>query len=136
MRIPLLVSPSLGIEADRLVRLQDLGGLILRAAGIEPQETDNLLEEDELFLTELFYQTYRRGRFKSTRARKTGVTTLFDLVEDPGETRDVAAEHPRVVMAHEKRIEEVAAKLATYEPMPEALTVADLEALRALGYAK
>jgi len=38
---------------------------------------------------------------------------LFDLVEDPGETRDVAAAHPDVVAEHRRRLAELTRALAT-----------------------
>ena len=59
-------------------------------------------------------QAIRKGRWKARRARPDRPWTLHDLVEDPTETRDVAAEHPDVL----REIERIAASART-NPRPQ-----------------
>jgi arylsulfatase A-like enzyme len=42
---------------------------------------------------------WQRGDWKIHRPRTDAPLALFDLVQDPGETRDLAAEHPARVDA-------------------------------------
>ena len=46
-----------------------------------------------------FQQAIRRGPWKAVRPGPDAAIRLFDLGDDPGETRDVAAEHPEVAAA-------------------------------------
>jgi arylsulfatase A-like enzyme len=133
LRVPLIVAPPPGGDPARLVRTQDLHGLIREIAGLRAAPPADLAP-DEVFLTEQLYQTYRRGAFKSTFARDAGRMALFDLERDPGETRDVAAEHPEQVAAHRARIAELTRALGTRQGEDAALAPADAERLRALGY--
>jgi hypothetical protein len=133
------VSPAIFDAPERFVRSQDIAALVLAAAGVVPRDDEPAASgpaADELFLSELHYQTYRRGRFKSTRKRSDERAVLFDLEADPGETRDVAAEHPAVVERHARRVEALAELLASEAVIPDELSGDDLEALRALGYAE
>ncbi len=50
-----------------------------------------------------FHQAVRMGRWKGVRHGANGPVELYDLSEDIGETRNIAAEHPDVV----RRIEEI-----------------------------
>jgi len=91
----------------------------------------------DTFLAEQYYQTYRRGRWKSTWARNEGPMALFDLHEDPGEKRDVAASHPDIVQRHRDRIAELTQSLATSvseDDLDAKLTQDEEDRLRALGY--
>jgi arylsulfatase A-like enzyme len=67
---------------------------------------------EEVFLGENNFQTYRNGRWKSTRSREDGILALFDLETDPGETVDVVAQHPEIAAEHERRLDEIATQLA------------------------
>jgi len=137
LRVPLLARPSLPADPSQLIRTQDIAALILRAAGIDAGGAPADLEPDELFLGERHYQTYRRGRFKSMRARAGGPTLLFDIEADPGERRDVAAQHPDVVARHLRRVGELTRALANDAPgVRTQLTEGERAALRALGYAR
>jgi len=62
---------------------------------------------------------------------------LFDLHEDAGEKRDVAASHPDIVRQHRDRIAELTQSLATAtreNPIDTTLTPDEENRLRALGY--
>jgi hypothetical protein len=133
LRVPLIVSPAPTADATQLVRSQDLRGLIRGLAGL-PALPDQDVDADEILLTEQFYQTYRRGSWKSTWARDGSRTALFDLESDPGETRDVAGEHPELVRKHRARLDELTRALGTRQGEDATLSEDDAERLRALGY--
>ncbi len=59
---------------------------------------------------------------------------LFDLKEDPGETRNVANEHPEVVERHRARIAGLTISLGTQHGANAELSADDERRLRALGY--
>jgi arylsulfatase A-like enzyme len=133
LRVPLLVWPATARDPDGLVRTQDLRGLIREIAGLAPEPPQDL-QPDEVFLTEQAWQTYRRGRWKSTGSRDGRQAALFDLQADPGETRDVSAEHPEIVAAHRRRVVELTRSLGTRRGENAKLSSEDAERLRALGY--
>jgi arylsulfatase A-like enzyme len=133
LRVPLIVSPAPPGDPTRLVRSQDLRGLIQQLAGI-PAAPDEDIHPDEIFLTEQFYQTYRRAGWKSTWARDGSQSALFHLESDPGETRNVADEHPEVVRQHRARVDELTRTLGTRLGIDAELSADDAERLRALGY--
>ena len=134
LRIPLIARPGLGRNPAAPIRSQDIGRMILRAAGADLAASDAMLDPDELFIGEASFATYRRGRFKSMRARRESPTYLFDLERDPGETRDVAAAHPDVVAAHDARVAELVDELGSSNAAGARIDEADRKALRALGY--
>ena len=90
LQVPLIVSAPTERDGAVLIRSQDVKGLIEELAGLEP-ETASELEPDELLTTERFYQTYRKGQWKSIWRRGRDDVLLFDLAADPGEQRDLAA---------------------------------------------
>ena len=67
---------------------------------------------------DLYYGIARAAR---ARKRSDPRTVLFDLEADPGETRDVAAQHPEVVARHDRRVAALAEGLAS-----EAVIAAEL----------
>lgn len=135
LRVPLIVSPPLAEDASRFLRSEDVFDLIRHLA--RPVEAEaGELGPDELFLSEQFYQTLRKGGWKATRRREDGTLYLFDLHNDPGETRDVADAFPIVARNHARRIDELADRLAARGDQPARLSPADQERLRALGYAR
>ena len=139
LRIPLIISPPIDEDASRFLRSEDLFDLILGLAKAPKQTPDQVeeLESDELYLSEVRFQTYRRGRWKTIRSRFDEKLWLLDLQEDPGEGKDVAAEHPEIVTSHAHRIEALAAELSASEAdRADALSPEDLKRLRALGYAE
>jgi len=90
---------------------------------------------------ELFWHSIRSARWLYVEDHKRGRHWLYDTVADPGETTDVATEHPEVVagLARElrQRIEADAALRARLGVQVESsdLSAEDLEELRRLGYA-
>ena len=119
-----------------LVRTQDMRSMIREIAGLAPTVPADIAK-DEIFLAEQYYQTYRRGRWKSTWARHEEQMTLFDLRDDPGEKRNVAAFHPDIVLRHRDCIASLTASLAASVDDDETdarLTQEEEDRLRALGY--
>lgn len=131
--VPLIIAPPTPEDATRLVRSEDIRGLVRRLVGLEDHHASDL-ETDELFVTEQFYQTYRRGRWKSMWARGDDRMVLFDLHDDPGETRDVAGGNPAVVARHRTRVEVLTAQLGTQQGIDAQRSRDDEDRLRSLGY--
>jgi len=85
-------------------------------------------------------QGVRRGSWKLIHDQESGVSRLFDLDADPGETLDLAVDEPeRVAELEQLRAEWSARNLKLRElytaEEPE-LTPAEIEQLRALGYTR
>ena len=133
LRIPLIVVPPLGEDGSRLLRTQDFFGLLHRIAGLEPPPPADT-SPDEIFVSELFYRTYRQGRWKSALRRSDGKAFLYDLESDPEERHNVAAERPLRVLAHRNRSNELTDALASDAAPVEELSESDRARLRALGY--
>jgi arylsulfatase A-like enzyme len=132
LRIPLIIAPSFFENVTRTVRSQDLRNMVREIAGIEPVSVSG--QADELYLGERYFQTYRKGRWKSSWHRSGRDAYLFDLEADPGEKRDVSAEYAEVMEEHRLRIDSLAGELHTREGSDSEQTEADRERLRALGY--
>lgn len=136
LRLPLVVAPAPSEGDDSWLRGQEVFDLVRRIAGLRVASGVAELEPDEQFLSEIGWQTYRRGRWKSTFSRDSDEHALFDLATDPGETADVAAEHPGILEAHRRRIATLSQQLAAPDAPESRLTDEDRERLRALGYAE
>jgi arylsulfatase A-like enzyme len=102
-----------------------------------PRRADPQMQSDRR------YRLLREGSLKLVESSK-GEALLYDLVADPGETRDLAAERPADLARLRARMEAVRASLglpaldaplAVGEAAPE-LDEATREQLRALGYAE
>lgn len=136
LHVPLIVSPALpGRDTNALLRSDDMHRLILETAGIET-ENPGELEDGEIFVSEQWFQTYRKGRFKSYRRRDSDRIFLVDLEADPGENRDVSEQYPEVVKAHDQRMRELSENLRTEQSTPSSLSEEDARRLEALGYLK
>jgi arylsulfatase A-like enzyme len=133
VQVPLVVAPDRARAREGALRTQDLFALIAGIAGVEAAAPEEL-GPGELFLSEVEYQTFRKGDWKSLRRRRDGRTFLFDLAADPGETRDVAAAHPEVVAAHRERVAALARSLAAARAPRDELGTEERARLRALGY--
>ena len=132
LAVPLIVWPRIDADRDRFMRSDDTSRLIRALARLDGEVRPDL-ESDELFLTEQLFRTYRRGRWKSVWKREQNRAVLFDLESDAREERDVAAEHPDQIAAHQRRIDELSRRLGG-DSSSTAPTAEDLERLRALGY--
>ena len=134
--IPLVMAGAESVEIPDFTRSEDLYHVLLALAGA-PTAPRRDLAPGEIFLTELRYQTYQRGRFKSLW-RRDGKLWLLDLEADPGETLDVSARHPQVVETHRQRVEELTRALAatSYRAGTTQMSEEWLNRLRALGYAE
>jgi arylsulfatase A-like enzyme len=133
LEVPLIVWPDMPADTERLMRSEDVFRLIARIAGV-PEGPPSELGDDELFLTERLFRTYRRGRWKSIWPRAGGEPTLFDLEADPFEEQDVAAEHQDVVAAHRQRVAELSRRLAAPPTAARELTLDERGRMRAIGY--
>ena len=132
LQIPLITSRPIHSASDSFLRSQDLFDLLLSASGKSPGTPE--IAAEELFLSESRHQTYREGRWKSTRPREGGALILFDLEGDPGETLDVADQYPEIVARHGRRLDELSSDLATGAKVAPGLRPYDEERLRRLGY--
>jgi arylsulfatase A-like enzyme len=109
-------------------------GLTRDLGDAHPQVRERLLAADRLWTPgELRERTARTADWKLVeypRLEGGWRRALYALADDPGETRDVAAQNPQVVERLAAQLERWA---ATPLPAP-GLSDSDLEALRALGY--
>lgn len=134
LRTPLIVSPARFTTPAAPVRSEDLHRMLLELAGVSDSPPSDLAR-DELLVTEMHWQTYRQGRWKSTWSRHDDRRLLFDLVADPQEQHDLAAEQPEVLERHGRRIAALASRLAASNGLPAGpLRAAERQRLRVLGY--
>jgi arylsulfatase A-like enzyme len=132
LHIPLIVAPPVFEDTSRFLRTQDLYGLVQQIAGIAPPPARDTAAE-ELFVGELKYRTYRKGRWKSAVRRADGRAFLFDLEADPDEQTDLSERNPLVLLSHRNRINALTRELAARAQKAE-LSEEDRERLRVLGY--
>lgn len=133
LKVPLIVTPSIGADTTALIRTQDLRGMIRKIAGIGPDLTSDL-EPTELFISEQHYQNYRKGRWKSIWKRSGGKPMLFDLVADPRERVNLSRRRNDILLQHRSRIDELSRAMASDASLAQDLSQQDLDRLRALGY--
>jgi arylsulfatase A-like enzyme len=112
MRVPLVVAaPGLiaePVRVGRVASLVDLTPTILDLLGLRvsrDHQGRSLLEPDggmALFCTDyaLGLIGLRDGRWKFIHELESGRSQLYDLASDPGEGRDLAADHPARVEAY------------------------------------
>ena len=133
LRVPLIVSPARFSDTTRLVRGQDIFGLVARIAGVNVDVPPEV-ERDEVFVTETDWRVYRRGPWKSYSKRGEDTLLLVDLSADAGETADVSAANPEVAETHRRRMAALGQSLGVSNAAPARLTPEDEGRLRALGY--
>lgn len=142
IRVPLILRWPAGIapgETDALAWIPDLFPTVLGLAGIEAD-----LEIDGIDLSRLLtagealpdralpfhfphyhngppMAALRRGEFKLVELFETGAIELYDLAQDIGETRDLAAERPELAaeLHRELRAWREALGVAVPQPNPE-----------------
>jgi len=133
LRVPLIVAPPVFADTKRLVRTQDFYGLLLEIAGLRaPASVDT--RPEELFVGELYYRTYREGRFKTTVRRSDGRSFLYDLEADPHEQSDLAESQAVLAQAHRTRLNELSKELAAEQSPQRELSPEEKHRLRTLGY--
>ncbi|MDG2307221.1 MAG: sulfatase [Candidatus Binatia bacterium] len=149
LRIPLLVKfpggEFAGRVVDRQVRLIDVFPTVVGALGLDvPAEIDgeSLLptlrtddgERPAVSITEGSQAALRQPPWKLYR--RDGALTLFNLEDDPGELRDVAAGYPEIVESLGVKLEELTAEEADLlqRSRRKKLSKNRREQLRALGY--
>jgi hypothetical protein len=133
LEVPLLVAGVDLEDSGDLFRTEDVGRLLRRIAGApDPEGSD--LEPGELLVSELEWQTYLRGRWKSFWRRSDGAAILIDLRDDPGEQRDVAAQYPEILSEHRRRVQQLTTSLAATHANDLLVSEPDNERLRVLGY--
>jgi arylsulfatase A-like enzyme len=134
LRVPLIAAPAVVDDPSAPLRTQDLHYLIQEIAGLRP-ERDTTLAPGELYVGERRFRTYLDGRWKSTLRRLDGRLFLFDLENDPHETRNVAEVNPHIAASHRERIEEISGALSIRGALPRReLTERERETLKVLGY--
>lgn len=133
LRVPVIVSPAQFDDTSRVVRSEDIFRMVTEIAGIDPEVPADL-EPGELYISEMTWQTYRKGRWKSYSSRRRTEGYLVDLEADPGETRDVSKEYPSVLEDHRRRVKELSKQLAVQVQPEDDLTEEDRDRLRVLGY--
>ncbi|MCC7180933.1 MAG: sulfatase-like hydrolase/transferase [Acidobacteria bacterium] len=153
-RIPLIVAGP-GVPARAVtdqVRIVDVMPTVLELVGIEtPAEVQGTslmpLARGEvldlLAYTETYYPRYhygwseltavRDGRFKFIAAPRR---ELYDIQADPGETKDLAGENPRMADALERGLRDLTTRTAAkaVAQAPRSVDPAVEQQLRALGY--
>lgn len=93
------------VPDDRTIDGRDLSPLLADPTAASPHEAFLYYWMDDL-------EAVRVGRWKLHVAKHgTGLTKLYDLEADPGETTDVVADHPDVVAALEVHVEAARASL-------------------------
>jgi arylsulfatase A-like enzyme/cytochrome c-type biogenesis protein CcmH/NrfG len=154
VHIPLIVAgPGVpaGVVADQ-VRIVDVMPTVLEALGFAPVadvQGQSLLplgrgEPVELLAySETFYPRYhygwselvavRDGRFKFIAAPRR---ELYDLQVDPGETKDLSAENPRMADALQRALTDLRTRTSTRATAaaPKPIDADTEQRLRALGY--
>ena len=133
LTVPLIVTPQTKADGGTLIRSQDLHGMIGQIAGLGGNPAPDLAS-DALFVSEMSYQNYRSGRWKSIWARSGTWRVLYDLVADPGEHIDLAGERADILAKHRERIDELSIALSSDGSQAESLGDENLARLRALGY--
>ena len=137
LEIPLIVVPPQPRDENRMIRSQDIAELIAEVAGLPalPSPREEAVSEDELFLTEARFLTYRKGRWKSTFDRQEmSRGALFDLEADPDERVNLIQQEGKLSAEHLARARELAKRLGRARAGADQLTDEDRERLRALGY--
>jgi arylsulfatase A-like enzyme len=129
MRVPLILWPKQRVATDVPWRSEDLHRWLLARVGAAEAASPT----DELFVTELRFQTFRSGQWKLVRPRDARPPLLFDLAADPHEVADASARHPDQVARLVARVDALAASLAA-RPSDAPLSEKDAARLRAPGY--
>ena len=160
IHVPLLIklprSAGAGTAVDATVGLIDLVPSLLEILGLEPPDGHRFdgrtlpladpqalraLAERPVFSETTargrWLQSVVRGRFKLIFDRKRGRMSLFDLAQDPGERRDLAADSPPELRELARELRAWNRAMEPRRPQaqePPELSAKEQERLRALGY--
>jgi arylsulfatase A-like enzyme len=151
IRVPLIIkAPAVrgGQEIDDLVEIVDVAPTILAALGIETDANmsgHSFYEPlargggigDNIGMAELpakKMHAIRLGRLKLIESPQT--VELYDLAQDPGETRNLAVARPDQVVQLRDMLRELLEKHPPAEEGTEPASRREIEALKALGYLK
>jgi len=122
VRVPLVIrAPGIpGRRVNELVRQIDVLPTVLELVGLprpaalpgrslvpamrgEPMDPVGALSELDIY--DLRFDSWRTAKWKLIRPGAGGTPRLYDLAADPGETTDVAPQHPDVTAALEAELE-------------------------------
>jgi arylsulfatase A-like enzyme len=153
IRIPMVIKPpaswkpAVGREVQQLVELRQLAPTLLDAANVGisvDQQNQSLLpsllgqkqETERTFVVSELgpFISIRTDRLKLILKQGTPERSLYDLVEDPGEKHNVAAERNSDVKRLESLYREWRDHLKPIETQSTELDSETLEGLKALGY--
>jgi len=140
--VPLMIAaPGLpAATVDRPVSTADIVPTVVALLGLEPPDyvdgADLLAgEATPVFAARLDERAVRAGRWKLVVDDVGGAPRLFDLVEDPAEVDDVAADHPETVAALLADLADVDTRRVFATPVDRGeLDESTRDQLRALGY--
>jgi arylsulfatase A-like enzyme len=148
VRVPLIVkrpgASGAGDVVARPVPLLDVFPTVLEHAGIEsPPDVAGASLFAAAAGGPVVTETARKGGvrglvadgYKLVHRVEEGTFVLYDLARDPGETRDVAAERPTLARRLRSMLEQWERATESRAAVEIELGVAELEALRQLGYA-
>ncbi len=133
LQVPLISAPPLLDPPDFPTRSQDLAELILSRAGGLAGRPPLLRAVSEVFLSEWDWQTLRSGDWKAAFRRDGSRALLFDLKEDPEETRDLSEVHPQRLNRLRTRVS-ILARDYSAPSSHQKIQPADVERLRSMGY--
>jgi len=152
LHVPLIVKPPAswrsprGEEVEAMVEVRDLVATLRRLAGVEPPREDDpdlipwlvgsrpAAPRRMIVAESLDEVAVRTDEWKLHQPKREGVPRLYHLSEDPGESRDVAREHPEVVETMQGLLRHWQAGLTPFAPDDVQLDPATLRGLEALGY--
>jgi arylsulfatase A-like enzyme len=160
LQVPLLLrlpgAERAGQRVGRLVSLIDVMPTLMRLAGIDqalaPMQGQDLgprvsgesdPEEPWAFASALPEETAtivaQNEQLKLILDLETGSVELYDLVEDPGEQRNIASERDDLLDLMQQRVQvhlESLRSFPSFRPTSTALSDEDIEKLRSLGYVR
>jgi arylsulfatase A-like enzyme len=114
---------------------RDLAPLWSGSAGAEMRDRIFFGEADHNREAHDVTRSVRRGRYKLVLNRRSGETQLFDLLEDPAESRNAAPQHPEVATQLRAELEAFLEVEPLGQPIElDPLTVDQIDQLEALGY--
>ena len=119
-RVPLIIRPAgmssqaAGTRASALVSTMDLLPTVLASAGVDLPEyvqgrnLTTLFDDpaaslnDPVFIETGSFRAVRTERFAAIHSGSTGTTELYDVLDDPYQTKDLSSELPDIVEQHRR----------------------------------